>query len=338
MKTVILNAPEQLRLIQTNEPDAPDADEAIVKVHRVGICGTDLHAFQGHQAFFDYPRILGHELGVEVVTPGTNAAQYGLKQGDRCAVIPYLHDGTCVACRRGKTNCCVNMQVLGVHIDGGMREYIRVPMSLLLKSDLPYEQLAQVEMLSIGAHAVRRAQLSNDENVLVIGAGPIGLGVIAFAKQQAKRVLALDISDSRLSFVNAQGLADVINGKDDVHARITELLGGDYPTAVFDATGNARSMMTAVDYCAHGAKLVYVGHTKGEISFMNPEIHKRELSILCSRNATKEDFLHVMRTLENKQLDITPWITHRASPETLINDFASYTNPETGVIKALLEF
>lgn len=339
MKTIVLSKPHQFDLLDTAKPEGLAADQALVKIHRVGICGTDLHAFLGSQSFFSYPRILGHELGVEVVALGAEAQKGSINVGDSCAVLPYFSDGTCVACRNGKSNCCVNMQVLGVHTDGGMREYITIPANLLLKAEsLSLDYLAQVEMLAIGAHAVRRAQLRADETVLVIGTGPIGLGTIAAAKGKTKRIIALDISPKRLEFVASQGLAETLPIEGDIAASLSNLLDGDLPTAVFDATGNAKSMMNTPNLVAHGGRIIFVGHTKQDLSFHNPTIHSKELSLLMSRNATREDFLNVIETLEQRTFNLDAWITHRASPEELIEQFPSWLEPQTGVIKAMLEF
>lgn len=338
MKTIRLEKPFNLSLSDSPFPSEIGADEALVKVHKVGICGTDLHAFKGLQNFFSYPRVLGHELAVEVLALGKDAAISGVSVGDYAAVNPYLSDGSCVACRRGKSNCCANMRVLGVHIDGGMREAFTVPAANLIKANLNLSQLAQVEMLAIGAHAVRRSSLENSENVVVIGAGPIGLGTLAFAQLKAKHIFMVDISQERLDFVERLGLAEVISAKEDVAAVLKDKLGGDLPTAVFDATGHAGSMMNAVNYVAHGGQLIFVGHTKNELSFDNPTLHSRELSIHCSRNATQEDFRTVIAALESGVIDVEAWITHRAGPEALITEFDSWTKPETGVVKGLLEF
>ena len=339
MKTIVLTEPRQFNLIDTAEPEGLEPNQALAKIHRVGICGTDLHAYLGNQSFFSYPRVLGHELGVEVMALGAEAQKGPINVGDFCAVLPYLSDGTCIACRNGKSNCCVNMQVLGVHTDGGMREYITVPATLLLKAErLSLDHLAQIEMLAIGAHAVRRAQLKDNETALVIGAGPIGLGTIAAAKGRAKRIIALDISPKRLEFVTQQGLAETLPIEGDVATSLTDLLDGDLPTAVFDATGNAKSMMNTPNLVAHGGRIIFVGHTKQDLSFHNPTIHGKELSILMSRNATREDFLNVIKSLKQKLFDLDAWITHRANPEELIKQFPSWLEPETGVIKAMLEF
>ena len=199
MKTIVLEKPGSFQLIERPAAGKPGPGEALVRIHRVGVCGSDIHAFKGDQPFFTYPRVVGHELGVEIVAVGPN--DKGLAVGDHCAVEPYLNCGRCIACRRGKTNCCVSLQVLGVHADGGMREHMTVPVAKLHRSrTLSLDQLALVEMLTIGAHAVRRAQLKPGENVLVIGAGPIGLATTAFAQLVGARVTVLEISAWRREF------------------------------------------------------------------------------------------------------------------------------------------
>ena len=207
MKTVILEKPGQLRLMESAEPTDLPSGSALVRVHRVGFCGTDWHAYHGRQPFFSYPRILGHELGVEIVSINDPAGEHAgmLSPGDRCSVEPYLNCGECIACRRGKENCCVNLRVLGVHADGGMRERIVVPITKLHRSrTLSFDQLALVETLGIGCHAVSRAQPEADENVLVLGAGPIGLSVIPFVKAAGAVPIVADVSESRLAFCRDQ--------------------------------------------------------------------------------------------------------------------------------------
>jgi threonine dehydrogenase-like Zn-dependent dehydrogenase len=188
MQTIVLNEPEHFVLTDTPQPGDPAPGQALVRVRNIGICGTDLHAYRGRQPFFSYPRILGHELGVEVVAVGDNNAS--LKPGDQCAVEPYLNCGHCIACRRGMTNCCTTLKVLGVSTDGGMREYITLPVNKLHKSEkLGLDQLAIVETLCIGAHAVSRAQPEPGETALVVGAGPIGLTVIEALKPVTSNII-----------------------------------------------------------------------------------------------------------------------------------------------------
>lgn len=340
MKTIILEQPGLLRLAETDPPGQPGPGEALVRVRRVGICGTDLHAFAGQQNFFSYPRVLGHELAVEVAAIGPTEHKVDLAVGDTCCVIPYLHCGQCAACRRGKTNCCVQMQVLGVHRDGGMREWIVVPVDKLLKAEMiPLEHLALVEMLCIGAHAVKRAQLEVGETALVIGAGPIGLAVCQFALLSGVKVIVLDINDKRLDFCRQHfSVESVLDGKVDPFAQLQTYLKGELPTAVFDATGSSQSMNQVFAYVAHGGRLTFVGHILGDVTFHDPDFHQREMSLLASRNATREDFAWALEMLEKGEIDLTPWITHRVSPDEIITEFPNWLNPVNSIIKAMLTF
>ena len=336
MKTITLEEPGRLRLGETRPPTQPGKGEALVQVQRIGVCGTDLHAFRGRQPFFGYPRVLGHELGVEVVAVGEGVT--GVDVGDRCAVEPYLNCGQCSACRRGKTNCCENLEVLGVHVDGGMREQIVVPAGKLHASEaLPLEALALVEMLAIGAHAVRRADVQAGETALVIGAGPIGLSVAAFAQAAGARVAVMEMRPDRLAFCQDQlGVAWTVEAEGTTPDVLRERLGGDLPTLVFDATGNARSMHGAFDVVGAGGKLVFVGLFQGDVTFHDPDFHRRELTVMSSRNATGEDFAHVIGTLEDGTLDLSPWITHRATLDETPEIFPEWLEPDRGVVKAMI--
>lgn len=337
MKTITLQEPGRLTLGDTPRPTEPSPGEALVRVHRVGVCGTDTHAFAGKQPFFTYPRILGHELGVEVlaVAPGIS----NVKPGDRCSVEPYINCEKCIACRRGRGNCCANMKVLGVHIDGGMREAFTLPARKLHPANnLHYEQIALVETLAIGAHAVERAQVEEGETVLVIGAGPIGLSVIQFAAARA-RVIVMDVSDSRLAFCREKlGIADTLNANDNPLEKLRELTHGDMPTAVLDATGNAGSMMNALQHLANSGRLVYVGLFPGDFTLNDPEFHRRETTLLGTRNALPGDFSRIIRMIEQGKISTGPWITHRATADALVDTFPSWVAPNSGVLKAIIEF
>ena len=338
MQVITLVQPERLRLLSQAEPGEPAVGEALVRIRQVGVCGTDLHAYQGNQPFFTYPRILGHELSVELLKVGEN--EQGLTIGTRCAVEPYFHCGHCPACRRNKPNCCLNIQVFGVHIDGGMREFACIPTRYLHPSQsLSFEQLALVEPLAIGAHAVARAQLVSEERVLVIGAGPIGLAVIQFALLAGAQVMVLDVSEQRLDFCRQQWpQVTCLHGRSEPLATLRTLVGDDFPTAVFDATGNAQSMHASFSYVGHGGRLVFVGLFQGDITFNDPDFHKRELTLLSSRNAMSADFQRVIAHLEAKHIDLMPWITHRATATTAIEQFPHWFERESGIIKALIAF
>lgn len=336
MKGIVCEAVESFKY----RDDLPEPElgkgEAIVQIRRVGICGTDLHAFKGNQPFFSYPRILGHELSGTVAQAADGT---GLQAGDQVAVIPYLHCGECIACRSGKTNCCTSMKVLGVHVDGGMRERIAVPVTHLIRTaGLSLDESAMLEPLAIGAHAVRRSRVTKGETVLVIGAGPIGLGVMAFAKYAGARVIAMDVNEERLAFCRSWAAVDgTVNALEGAVEQLEQLTNGDYPTIVFDATGNAKSMEAAFRYVAHGGTLVYVGLVKNDLSFSDTEFHKREMTLMGSRNATKADFDHVLEVLKSGSIDIGRYVTHRSSFEEMAGQFDNWLNPASKVIKAVVE-
>lgn len=338
MKSITLNEPGQFALTTSEDPGAPGPGMARIKIEKVGICGTDLHAFRGRQPFFEYPRILGHELGVVVDSVGEGVAN--VSPGDRCAVEPYLNCGTCVACRADKANCCTSLRVLGVHVDGGMRESIVVPAHKLHPSaTLETQQLALVETLGIGAHAVDRAQPQKGEKVLVIGAGPIGLTVMQFASVAGAEIALLELNPDRGAFAKAQfGIDRVLGDLDTAMEALEAWTDGDLPTAVFDATGNPQSMASAFGYVASGGRLTLVGLVQGDIAFNDPEFHRRELTILASRNARSADFQRIIDLIESGEVDTNPWITHRAPYDGLIDAFPGWLEPEAGVVKAMLEF
>ncbi len=336
MKSIVCTKPFELNQIKADKP-AEDSDQALVRVRRIGICGTDLHAYEGNQPFFTYPRILGHELAGVIDSIGENAD--GLKAGDPVAILPYMECGECIACRMGKTNCCAKLNVIGVHSDGGMQEWIKVPADHLVKAEgLNLDETALVECLAIGAHAVRRAGIQPHEYVLVIGAGPIGLGTMQFARAEGAKVIAMDLMDNRLSFCQRElGVDFTINAAGDAKSALAQITGGDFPTVVMDATGNSRSMGNALNYLAHGGRLVYIGLFIGDFQLNDPEFHKREATLLSTRNATRADFLHVIDHLKNGSVRAKPFVTHRADFTNLGDEFPKWIQPETGMIKAIVD-
>lgn len=333
MKILVCDKPGELSYQEIEKPVATK-DHAILKVKRIGICGTDLHAYEGTQPFFNYPRVLGHELALEVV----DAA--GFEKGEAVTIIPYFNCGNCIACRSGKPNCCAQINVFGVHIDGGMKEYISVPISSILHGEgLSYDELALVEPLAIGAHGVRRAAVKEGEFVLVVGAGPIGLGIMEFARIEGAQVIALDINEQRLSFCKDKlKVAHTINGAtENVVERLQQITNGDMPTVVIDATGSLKAINNAFQFMAHGARYVLVGLQKENLSFSHPEFHKREATLMSSRNATKEDFAKVIKSMKEGKVNPATYITHRVTFDEVINNFQSWLNPANGVIKAMVE-
>jgi alcohol dehydrogenase len=340
MQALVLEKPREFHFADVPEPAAPAAGEAVVRVRAVGICGTDYAGYLGKMPFFSYPRIPGHELGVEVVAVGAGVAN--VKPGDRCCVEPYISCWKCYACRRGLTNCCEHNQTLGVHCDGGLRPLFTVPAEKLHPSpNLSHAQNALVETLAIGCHAIDRSLAKAGENVLVIGAGPIGLSAVEFAKLSGARVIVMDMVQSRLDFVrDRMGVADTLVAKGDAsdEERIVRLTDGRLADAVIDATGSAVSMSTALKFCSFGGRLVYVGITQGEIGFPHaPLVHRRELSILASRNALPKDFSRIIGLIESGRIDTQPWITHHAAFADTIRVFPSLLDPASGVIKAVVD-
>lgn len=336
MKQIVLEKPGQFAVRDAEEPQLAE-NEALLRVQRIGVCGTDLHAFAGRQPFFEYPRVLGHELGVEILEIGSN--DRGLKVGDLCAVEPYLNCGACIACRKGKPNCCRQLQVLGVHVDGGMCPFIKAPVSKLHSSrSMTLDQLALVETLGIGAHAVDRAQLAAEDNVLVIGAGPIGLSVIQFGLAAGANVIAMDISEQRLEFCRKTlGVKNVVNPRQgEPTDQLRSTLDGDLPLVVMDATGNVNSMNGAFELVDHGGRIVFVGLFQGDVTFNDPNFHRRELTLLSSRNSTPGDFRRIIGMIEDGQIDTTPWITHRLGIGEIVTDFAELPRRE-GLVKAIIE-
>ena len=353
MKTLTLDEPGRLRRSETELPGDPPPGHALVRVARVGVCGTDLHAYCGRQPFFEYPRILGHELGVEVLAingpPSRSETELGLAgpdrpsrgapgPGDLAAVEPYFDCGTCIACRRGKPNCCTSLRVLGVHIDGGMREEMIVPTHKLHRSEsLSLDQLALVETLGIGCHAIDRADPAPGTPTLVIGAGPIGLTVALFAIERGAHVYVLELDARRRKFVEDHlDVAGTLAPGDDCPEQVLEAFDGDLPLLVLDATGNRDSMETAFDLVASGGRLVLVGLVLDSLSFRDPEFHRRELSLLASRNSRPQDFRRILELLEAGHIDTDAWITHRARYEDFVERFPAWLERDSGVVKAVL--
>ena len=335
MKALICTEPGLLEYVEQPAPVFTDGN-TILRIRRIGLCGTDLHAFEGTQPYFSYPRILGHELAAEIFQ--TDNADFTV--GEIVTFIPYFYCGTCIACRNNKPNCCTDIKVCGVHINGGMAEYLSVPSYSLVKSQgLSFDELALIEPLAIGAHAVRKAAVIDNEFILVVGAGPIGLGIIEFAKLAGGKVIVLDVNDARLQFCKEQLQVEyTINAlAGDVMRQLLDITNGDMPTVVIDATGNLKAINTAFLYMAHGARYVLVGLQKEAIHFSHPEFHKREATLMSSRNSSRDDFEYVINSIKNGNVKPLNVITHKVTFNKLAMEFPSYIKPETGVIKAMVD-
>ncbi|ESQ92874.1 zinc-binding alcohol dehydrogenase family protein [Asticcacaulis benevestitus] len=308
MKAIVCDKPFSLGIEDRPAP-VRKAGEAMIRIRRVGLCGTDYHIFSGNQPFLAYPRIMGHELAGEVAEVDEGSS---LHIGQLVTINPYLPCGVCVACRKEKPNCCVNIKVLGVHIDGGMTEFICVPADAVIPVEgLSPDQAAMVEFLSVGAHAVRRGQVSKADRALVVGAGPIGVGVALFCKFAGAEVSLIDTSAERLAYARDKvGLEHVQQVGEDLDAFLTERSNGEYFDVVFDATGNGKAIEKGFAYVAHGGRYVLVSVVKDTISFSDPEFHKREATLLGSRNATREDFEYVISKLRSGAIPSEMLQTH----------------------------
>lgn len=340
MKAIQLEKPRSFRTIETAEPAPPLAGEALVRIHRIGICGTDYGGYLGRMPFYSYPRIPGHELGVEVLAVGPDVAN--VRVGEHCAVEPYINCQHCYSCRRGLTNCCEAHQTLGVMCDGGMRERMILPARKLhVSKQLSLEQLALVETLAIGCHAVDRGNLRAGEHALIIGAGPIGLSAIEFVKVAGAKCIVMDLNEERLAFCRERMGVDhtlVSRGDGSELTALQKITNGQLADVVIDATGSHASMSAALNYCAYGGRLVYVGITQQEVAFPHaPIMHRRELSVLASRNALARDFTRIIGLIEEGRIDTKPWITHRVPFDHLIAEFPGWLRPESGVIKVIVE-
>ncbi|MGN6801666.1 MAG: zinc-binding alcohol dehydrogenase family protein [Ginsengibacter sp.] len=336
MKTLVCTQPGQFDYVLKEEPQLTKG-YAIIKIKRIGICGTDLHAFEGTQPYFEYPRILGHELAGELVAVDDAP---GFEIGEAVTIIPYFNCGHCIACRMGKPNCCSSISVCGVHEDGGMAEYLSVPSYALFHGDgLSFDQLAFLEPLAIGAHGVGRASIQPGEDVLVIGAGPIGLGTIEFARITRGNVIVMDVNQNRLQFCKDKlQVQHTINSlSNDVIEQLQSLTNGQMPSVVIDCTGNLKAINAGFQYLSHGGRYVLIGLQKGEICFPHPEFHKREATLMSSRNATRSDFEKVSAALKNKEIDPCTFITHRVHFDQVKEEFEKFLVPANNVIKAMVE-
>ncbi len=321
MRQIVLEGPRQL-VGHVAPPVAGQPGEALVRIHRVAICGSDWHAFEGHQANYTYPRIIGHELSCEVLEAPPN--NRGIRPGDRCAIEPHLTCGACMPCRLGRPNCCESMKVLGVHVDGGMRGFMNVPVERLYKSDrLSYDQLALVEFLTIGAHAVARSRLVAGDDVLIVGAGPIGLAVLQFALMAGASARIIEKVEFRRQFARRFGV-EVLAEYDGRPASV-----------VFDCTGDEEAIKASFDRVGPAGRLVLVGQFLGFIPFDHTPFIRRELDVLASRNSHHQ-FPRVIGMIERGEIELDPWITCRmplAEAPDVFAGLASHKN----YIKAVFE-
>ena len=331
--------PRKFASIEIDEPCSPGPGEALIRTHRMGICGTDISCYLGKFPFFDYPRIPGHELGVQILETGDGVEN--VKVGDLCSVEPYLNCGECYACIKEQGNCCQNLKVFGVMMDGGLCEQSLIRADKLHPSQkLSAEQLALVETLAIGCHASDRGNPLEGENLLIIGAGPIGLATLEFNRLSNTKISIMDMSEERLDFCRKHyGIESLIRYKGDGSEKkeMLEATNGNLFDLVTDATGNPNSMAGALQYVAHTGRLVYVGITTDTIAFSHPSLHRPEISIFASRNALPKDFPRIIKLIEQGIINTDPWITHHIKFDEVDQCFPEVSHPSSGAIKAIIQ-
>jgi len=339
MKTLYFDEPKKVRTTHTDPPAAPGPGQAQVRTHRVGVCGTDIGGYLGKFPFFGYPRIPGHELGVEVVAVGSGVTN--VKIGDKCSIEPYMNCGECYPCKKGNSNCCVKLEVIGVMCDGGLRERFNIRAEKLhVGNNLSYEQLALVETLAIGCHAADRGAVVAGEDVLVIGAGPIGLSVIEFVRVKGGRLAVMDLSQDRLDFCkqNYSIECGIVPQQDGLELKqVQEFTNGCGFPLIIDATGHPGSMTGALKYIAATGRLVYVGITNQDLVLKHVAMHKPEATILASRNALPKDFPYIIGLIEKGVINTGPWVTRRMAFDDVPAQFAELVAPTAGAIKTVIE-
>ena len=335
MHAIICSEPGQLALEERPEPER-GPDEALIQIRRVGICGTDFHIYEGLHPYLEYPRVMGHELSAEVLEAPPSSE---LKAGQLVIVNPYISCGNCHVCRHGKPNCCMRIAVLGVHRDGGMCERLSLPPgNLYAAGNLSPDEAATIEFLAIGAHGIRRSGIGGGTRTLVIGAGPIGVGAAIFATIAGGEVTVMDRDADRLALTaKVTGAGGSILADEEAADAISTATGGDGFDVVIDATDNRTSMQNGFHYVAHGGTYVLLGVIRDDIHFSDAEFHKREMTLLASRNALKADFDHVVSSIATGRVPTDQLITHRTTLDGAVTDLPRWVSEKQGLIKAMIE-
>jgi 2-desacetyl-2-hydroxyethyl bacteriochlorophyllide A dehydrogenase len=309
MNAVVLESPGRVEVKAVEEEVGSRTEGVLLRVRMVGLCGSDLNSYRGRNPLVSYPRILGHEVAATVAE--TNAKFPQWKAGTDVTLSPCSNCGKCAACLRGRANACKANETLGVQRDGALKEFIRVPAERLFKADLTIKELCLVEPLTVGFHAVARARIAASDTVAVFGCGGVGLGAVAGAAFRGARVIGVDLDDAKLATASKAGAKHVINTtRQDLHAQLAELTEGHGPDVVIEAIGIPQTYRAAVEEVAYAGRVIYIGWAKERVEYeTRPFVHK-ELDILGSRNAQREDFFEVIRMLEAKRFPVEEAVTH----------------------------
>ena len=338
MKAIQISEPSVMKVIDIAEPKMGD-DEVLLKMKYVGFCGSDLNTFRGGNPMVKMPVVPGHEVGAEIVSVGKNVPE-GLKPGMVVTVNPYTHCGKCASCRNGRVNACGHNETLGVQRWGAMCDYIALPWEKVIPAGLLTPRTcALIEPMSVGFHAVSRAQVTDIDVVLVIGCGMVGMGAVVRSVQRGATVVAADIDDEKLALAKEMGASYTINTMtEDVHARLREMTSGFGPDVVIEAVGSTPTYQMAVDEVAFTGRVICIGYAKSEVSFQTKYFVQKELDIRGSRNAQPSDFRAVIHYLERGTCPVDRLISNEVKPEdaeTAMNQWAE--NPGK-VFRILVDF
>lgn len=338
MKALKINTPRELVLKEIERP-CPAPGEVLVRMLYVGFCGSDLSTYLGKNPMVEYPRIPGHEISGVIEELGEEVPD-AYKKGDAVTVIPYTSCGECTSCRRGRSYACRNNQTLGVQRDGAMQEYISLPWEKILQAPgLNELELAMVEPLTVGFHAIRRGRVEKSDVVMVLGCGTIGAGAIAGAALKGAMVIAVDIDKHKLELASLLGAKHTINSlSSDLHTELEELTGGDGPDVVIEAAGTPQTYRAAVDEVAFTGRVVCIGYTGSEVSFATKLFVQKEIDILGSRNASTEDFRDVIAYLERGSFPLDRMISEKVLPGDASRAVKQWAGDPGKVMKILVYF
>ena len=309
MRAMVIDGPRRAGVGTLAEP-ALAAGDVLVRVRTVGFCGSDLNTFRGLNPLVSYPRVPGHELAGTVEAAGDEVPA-SIRVGEDVTVVPYTACGACPACRQGRVNTCRNNQTLGVQRDGALTERIAVPWASVLRAEgLSRRELALVEPLAVGVHAVARGRVAPGDVVAVLGTGAVGLGAVAGAARSGATVIAVDVDDRKLATARRAGAAHAVNARSTpLHDALQSITGGDGPDVVIEAVGLPETFLSAVAEVAVAGRVVYIGYAKAPVGFDTTQFVRKELDILGARNATADDFRGVLSLLHARLFPVDDAVT-----------------------------
>ena len=309
MRAMVIDGPRRAGVGTLAQPTLA-AGDVLVRVRTVGFCGSDLNTFRGLNPLVSYPRVPGHELAGTVEAAGDDVPA-SIRVGEDVTVVPYTACGTCSACRQGRVNTCRNNQTLGVQRDGALTERIAVPWPSVLRAEgLSRRELALVEPLAVGVHAVARGRVASGDVVAVLGTGAVGLGAVAGAARTGATVIAVDVDDRKLATARRAGAAHVVNARTtSLHDALQSITGGEGPDVVVEAVGLPETFLSAVAEVAVAGRVVYIGYAKAPVAFDTTQFVRKELDILGARNATADDFRGVLSLLHARLFPVDDAVT-----------------------------